>query len=992
MIFSFIKGFSSFLFFSGLAVLTVLLVEPASATQPPDEKDKIKIRKILETSGPLNSQQKAELADMKRRLAYVREMGNHKIDPFLFNNAIAGTAREYYIKNGMGKKQAETVAPQSLPPLRWQGMPTTGDVRVFALLIDFSDFPSSNTVADVQSELFGSGTATNFPRESLANYYDRASYGQLDLSNGSTLGWYRPTSTRADIAQTRAGREALIQEAIQSFDSAGHDFSQYDNNNDGQIDYFVVIWAGPDTGWGNFWWGYQTSYSNAAFLVDGKRLGKYSWQWESRPVGGTFNPRVVIHETGHALGLPDYYDYDDTVGPRGGVGGLDMMHGNWGDHNCFSKWVLDWLTPTVIANVSSQSITLRDSGTTQDCVVLWPGLASGDHFSEMFIFQNRQRTANDTGWPSDGILAWHVDATLDGARRNYAYDNSFTDRKLLRLMEADGLEEIESGGRGDAGDFYTAGQILDSFTTPSTLRYSGITSGVGLRDIPTPAASMPVTVEIGPQESLQVTPANGLVSTLDPGNAPSPSSMVFVLQNTGNSAMDWTASVDVNWIDMSSTSGTLPAGGVASITASINSSAQSLIGGIYTGEFVFSNTTLGIGGFKRPISLSVTAPPANDNFASAALISGRSGSDTSLNSFATEESGEPKHGGVTNGGKSVWWKWVPGTSGEVTFDTGGSNFDTIMSIYGGRTLSKLTTIGDDDDGVAAGGASLLTFTAQAGMPYFIAVDGWNQRTGDVVLNWSQSASAPALLSSILPSARSGTIGQPLTAFASLINSGANTATGCSIARPVGETGLFGYQTTTPANVLSGTANTPVDVPAGATQSFIFDYTPNRSMSGNQIGLVFDCTNTIPAPSVPGLNRFEVSSAAGTVPDLIAIVATVSNDGIANIPGNTATGFFSASAINIGAAGTFTAYADDADAGLSLTTSICKTDSLGNCEAAPASEVSFALNTDEIVLLAVFVEGQGEVLLDAANNRLFLRFDEGTTPRGATSVAVRTFIE
>ena len=983
-------------FFFLFCVITIALAGlsgSAQATQPPDDRDVAKIREILAKKGPLSAQDKLELADAKRRIAFVRKMGNHKIDPALFEKAISDTARDYYRENGMSSKQVQTLVPQSSTPLRWQGMPTKGDVRIFALLIDFSDFPAANTVADINSQLFGSGISANFPRESLANYYDRASYGQLDLSNGSTLGWYRPSSARADIAETRAGREALIQEAIESFDAAGHDFSQYDNNNDGRIDYFVVIWSGPDTGWGNFWWGYQTSFSNAAFQVDGKRLGKYSWQWEARPVGGTFRPIVVIHETGHALGLPDYYDYDDAVGPRGGVGGLDMMHGNWGDHNCFSKWALDWLTPSVIANTSTQTVTLRDSGTTQDCLVLWPGLAAGNHYSEMFIFQNRHRTANDTGWPSDGILVWHVDATLDGFQFDYIYNNSFTERKLLRLMEADGLEEIENGGGGDAGDFYTAGQEFDSFTTPSSLRYSGITSGVALRDIPTPATSMAVTAEIGPQESLQVTPGGGLASTLEPGGSPTPASMQFVLQNTGSSAIDWTASSTVSWAEVSVSSGTLAAGALATVTVSINATeAANLAGGVYQGEFLFANTTLGIGSYKRKVTLSVATPPPNDNFADATLISGRTGSDTSTNLFASEESQEPKHGGVTNGGKSVWWQWVPDTSGEVTFDTAGSDFDTIMSIYGGRSLDRLTTIGDDDDGVASGGASLLTFTAQAGMPYFIAVDGWDKSTGNVTLNWSQSATAPALLSSILPSARSGTMGQPLTAFGSLINTGTVTATDCSIARPAGETGTFSYQTTTAANVLSGTVDTPVSIAAGGTQNFMFSYTPDRAMNGDQIGLVFDCTNTIPAPSVPGLNRFEISSASGAVPDIITIVATVSNDGIVNIPGNTATGFFTAAAINIGAAGTFTAYADDAGAGLSLTTTICKTDEFSNCESTPASNVSFSLATDEIALLAVFVEGQDEVLLDAANNRLFLKFEEGSTLRGATSVAVRTFIE
>lgn len=968
-----------------------LLSLPALASQPPDAAEAKRMQQILSMKGDLTPAIIAEQAEIKRKLKFMRELGNHQIDPYLFNKAILGTAREFYRENGMSKKQLDITAPQSTVPTRWRGMPTSGDVRVFALLIDFSDQQSTNDASFIDSNLFGVGTPSNFPQDSMTNYYDRASYGQLDLSNGSTLGWYRPALARADIPQNTAGREALIREAIESFDAAGHDFSQYDNNSDGRIDYFLVVWAGPDNGWSNFWWGYQTSYRDSSFVVDGVRLGTYSWQWEARPVGGTFHPRVVIHETGHALGLPDYYDYDNSVGPRGGVGGLDMMHGNWGDHGCFSKWILGWLEPTVIAS-GSQNITLRDSGTTKDCAVLWPGLASANHYSEMFIFQNRHRTGNDTGWPSDGILAWHVDATVSASGFNYLYNNSFTSRKLIRLMEADGLEEIEQGRRGDAGDFYTAGQVLDPTSSPSTLQYSGITSGVSLSAIPTPSNSMTVTVGIGAQETLVVTPETRFISRLEPGGTPTVSTMDYLLRNSGASPLDWAASSSVTWMDVSLSSGTLAAGADVTITVSLNADALSLPGGLNAGELVFSNTTLGIGGYKRPIEFTVTVPPANDDFANAEVASGATGSATANNEFASEEAGEPKHGGVTNGGKSVWWKWVPTASGEVVIDTAGSNFDTVMSVYGGRSMARLTTIAFDDDGIASGGASRVTFTAQSGMPYYIAIDGWNKRIGNVTLNWAQSNTAPVLLSSILPTARSGLMGVPLTAFAALINTGSNTATGCSIARPVGETATFGFQTTTPANVLAGTANAPVDVLAGATQNFIFDYTPNRNMQGEQIGLIFDCTNTSPAPSVPGLNRFTVSSDTVAVADLITIAATVSNDGIINIPGETATGFFSASAINIGSAATITAYVDDAGAGLTLGALICTTDALGNCDAAPAAQVSFDLATDEVVLLAVFVTGQGNVTLDAANSRLFLRFDESTIPRGATSVAVRTFVE
>ena len=135
-------------------------------------------------------------------------------------------------------------------------------------------------------------------------------------------------------------------------------------------------------------------FHDQTFTVDGKRLDTYSWQWEAKPYAGTFNPLVVIHETGHALGLPDLYDYDGSVGPDGGVGGLDMMDANWGDHNCFSKFVLDWITPASISS-GAHTVTLSASGTSQDAVVVMPGISAGNQFEEFYMVQNRYRVNND---------------------------------------------------------------------------------------------------------------------------------------------------------------------------------------------------------------------------------------------------------------------------------------------------------------------------------------------------------------------------------------------------------------------------------------------------------------------------------------------------------------------------------------------------------------------------------------------------------------------
>ncbi|MFI5295451.1 MAG: M6 family metalloprotease domain-containing protein [Thermodesulfovibrionales bacterium] len=456
----------------------------------------------LEPPNPSEIERLRQTGELPARLEQAKAIGNNLIDSYRLELAIAKAKREALTQHGFSADMIDLANPLPTPPQAWRGMPTTGTVKMFALLIDFSDCPHYNSRAGINSALFGDGSLipdNTFPYESLASYYGRSSYDQLDLSHGVTLGWYRPAYTRASMPMTDAARESLIKEAISHFKGLGQDFSQFDNNGDGTIDYFAVIWTGPDNGWANFWWGQCFSrFLDPTFTVDGKKLGRYSWQWEYNNGGysGPFSPRTIIHETGHALGVPDYYDYDDTVGPKGGVGGLDIMDAVWGDHNSFSKWVLDWLSPTVVAS-GTRSLTLNPSGVSKDAVLIMPGASAGDPFREFFIAQNRYRIGNDIYYPADGMLLWHVDATLDASGTNYLYDNSNTTYKLLKLMQADGLDRIENfSAVADAAMYYKPGNSLSPFSTPSNRDYHGVDTRVIVTGISEPGQQMSATFAV----------------------------------------------------------------------------------------------------------------------------------------------------------------------------------------------------------------------------------------------------------------------------------------------------------------------------------------------------------------------------------------------------------------------------------------------------------------------------------------------------------------
>lgn len=420
---------------------------------------------------------------LAQRVLWARELGNHLVDPHL----AARTARR------LGRLAGAAEGPLAPPPA-WVGLPTTGAPQVFVLLVDFPDFPHSatQTVADVESKFFGSGIPRQYPLESLRSFYLRSSYGQLDIQ-GTVFDWYTAQHARSyyEGLGIGAGQEAVTMEALAFADAQGHDFSRYDNNGDGVIEAFFVEWTGPDNGWSNFWWPYLRKWrANPGYTLDGMRLASYVWSWIASPEGEPYRPAVDIHETGHALGLPDLYDYDAAVGPNGGVGGLDMM-GGFGDHGCFSKFMLGWVAPTVVASGTS-TLQLGPSGTAPDCVLLMPQAAAGEVFHEYFLAQYRRiGNGNDPAYfPGSGLVIWHVDATLTADGSTFAFDNAFTPHKLLRLMEADGLEEIETGdGQADAGDFYLPPAAFGPMTTPSSHDYHGVDSRVVIDQLSPPGAS-----------------------------------------------------------------------------------------------------------------------------------------------------------------------------------------------------------------------------------------------------------------------------------------------------------------------------------------------------------------------------------------------------------------------------------------------------------------------------------------------------------------------
>ena len=111
---------------------------------------------------------------------------------------------------------------------------------------------------------------------------------------------------------------------------------------------------------------------------------------------------------------------------------------------------------------------------------------------------------------------------------------------------------------------------------------------------------------------------------------------------------------------------------------------------------------------------------------------------------ATAQTDEPLHAGKA-GGKSLWMGWVAPTHGLVTFRTTGGSFDTLLAVYAAGPWAGIGSrvVASDED---RGGylTSELTFTAEAGQEYAIAVDGFAGASGIVVLGWTFEPVAQSL--------------------------------------------------------------------------------------------------------------------------------------------------------------------------------------------------------------------------------------------------------
>lgn len=282
-------------------------------------------------------------------------------------------------------------------------------------------------------------------------------------------------------------------------------------------------------------------------------------------------------------------------------------------------------------------------------------------------------------------------------------------------------------------------------------------------------------------------------------------------------------------------------------------------------------------------------------------------------------------------------------------------------------------------------------TSQDNTSWFSSGVGLVKRRLGTTTSILTSFSGPSLVSSVLPYARAVGVGKSATAFANIINIGTLPGKDCKLALPAEIPAEFNYQTTNVAtNQIIGTPNTPIDIPAGGTQGFVFAIKPTQSFPAEEIALDYICANGPPAPIYDGVNTFILSAAVSPPPDMLAVGGTLSGDGVVRLGNKNGVSAFAASALNIGSSGVISVSVDDGGLDLPLKLAVCETNASGQFIQCSTDQVSRSVNANGVVFHTVTVQAQGvDVPFLPQENRLFLRYRYNGTTVGATTVAVTT---
>ena len=370
---------------------------------------------------------------------------------------------------------------------------TTGKHRGLVILVEFADVKMATPDAQATfSRFFNEEGYHEYENTgSVRDYFLKQSYGQLEI-DFDVVGPYSASGSLAyygahdgdlnDVRPTEMVMEAIDQAAKDV------DFSNYDWDNDGEVDQVFLICAGYDEAEGadgDYIWPHEWSLGAQGIVrrYNGKKIDTYGVATELWGNGKTHNKDKEIagigtacHEFSHCLGLPDFYD---TQGGNFGMGYWSVMdQGNYlnnshtpAGYSSYERMFAGWLTPTELKEMTAIT-DMKPLATTPEAYILY----NDANKNEFFLLENRQAVDFDAKLYGHGLLVLHVDYSAGAWTSNTVNNNA--NRQRMTIIPADGnLQNSQKSYQGDPFPGSSKNTALANYTTPASTLYNANVDG-----------------------------------------------------------------------------------------------------------------------------------------------------------------------------------------------------------------------------------------------------------------------------------------------------------------------------------------------------------------------------------------------------------------------------------------------------------------------------------------------------------------------------------
>lgn len=376
------------------------------------------------------------------------------------------------------KGMTETSGDGSHPVMRMpSGEHCTGTTPRFPVLLVAGSGSTNCDVTEMTNRLNQEGYSKNSHNGSVRDYFKSASNGKF----APTYDVYAVTVSNS-LSSYVNNEHKLVKEAIAQLKSnyPNFDATQYDSDNDGEIDALGVLYAGTESAANNLGgYQYELQWTDSGMQTIGSKKFNNFLIIAQMESSNTLLPIATFcHEFSHTMGLRDHYsvqNYPTTFTTQfPGSHAWDVMstgmYANGGacppGYSAFEKDFMGWITPTTFTATDGTTV-ITPLNTTNMAYKL---VADND---EWYYLENRQLTGWDKYLPNSGMLIWHID--YDQEPWDGDVMNDTEDHQRIDVVEAGNLK-VESYYDG----FEATHQVDDPFPgSQNVTTFSSFKSWVG---------------------------------------------------------------------------------------------------------------------------------------------------------------------------------------------------------------------------------------------------------------------------------------------------------------------------------------------------------------------------------------------------------------------------------------------------------------------------------------------------------------------------------